>query len=79
MSKLKAALPQLLGLALVIGGGFFMRVELSSDREATHIKMIAGLIGAGLLLVVPKQLASGIKEVGSALADAWKAKNAAEK
>lgn len=74
MSKVKDFLPLLLGLALVIGGGFLLRVELLSDRDALHLKVIVGLMAAGLLLVVPAQLAAGIKQVGGALADAWKAK-----
>ena len=74
MSKLKEYLPLLLGLGLVIYGAFLMRLELASDREATHIKMIGGMIAAGLLLVVPSQLAAGAKQVGMALAEAWKAK-----
>lgn len=75
MSRFRAYLPLALGLVLIGIGAYFMRVELASDREEMHIKVIGGMIAAGLLLVVPKQLAEGVKQVGGAIADAWKAKN----
>lgn len=69
-----------LGLALVIGGGVAIYREPQVVDPATvavhllHYKVAAGVIGAGLLLVVPSRLAAGVKEVGTAAADVWRAR-----
>lgn len=64
----------LLGLALVAFGGW--QYTVAPTDAARH--GAAGFVVAGLLLLpsVPSLLAAGIKSVGGALADAWKAKQA---
>lgn len=58
-----------IGLVLLIAGlaAFFMDAHSS---DAMHVKVIVGMIAAGLLLVVPKELAGGVRDVGAAAATA---------
>lgn len=62
-----------LGVALVISG---LGVIVLGRANDTTVHVGAGIVMAGLLVLpsVAGLLASGIKTVGGALADAWRAK-----
>lgn len=63
-----------LGLVLVAGGGAIIYAGRAND---TTVHVGAGIVAVGLLLLpsVATLLAAGIKQVGGAAAEAWRAKD----
>lgn len=69
----------LIAFGLVVaafGGALLWRVTAVRPVDITLVRVSAGIFGAGLLMVAPGAIAGGIKGVGGALADAWRARNA---
>lgn len=71
-----------IGLAAVVFGGYLLATEPrvfdagSLAAHSLHYKIDIAVIGTGLLLLVPSQIAAGIKQVGAAAVETWRAKNA---
>ena len=66
-----------LGLVVaVFGAALLWRATAVHPVDVTLVRVGAGIFGGGLLLVAPGALASGIKGVGTAVADAWRSSKA---
>jgi hypothetical protein len=65
-------LSTLIGLGLLGLGGYLLFQEPPSAEHADHVRGLYALIGTGLLLTVPGQLADGLKKVATAALDAYK-------
>lgn len=59
----------------VFGGAFLWRATAIRPVDVTQVRVGAGIFGVGLLLIAPGALASGVKQIGGAAADAWRARN----
>ena len=64
-----------LGLTLaVFGGALLWRATAVHPADVTTVRVGAGVLSLGCILIAPGAIASGIKGVGSAVAEAWRAR-----
>ncbi|MGN6205995.1 hypothetical protein [Humibacter sp.] len=75
----RASQISLIGFGVVVsafGAALLWRATAVHPVDVTLVRVSAGIFGVGLLLIAPGALAAGVKRVGSAAADAWRAKSA---